>query len=186
MWNVGVEADMVSKMHHEKLDSTNERAKRHIRESLQSEVFVITANEQKYGKGRNPDTKWLSPLNAGIYMSIGIPYDLAAGMITEDWFITERIGHALKWTLRTLTSLHIEQKGVNDLYLNGRKVGGILCEMYKGYLIVGVGINLYRPKRVVSPLNTTAIWLDEVLNRNLIHKQVYERVIADEIIKLVK
>jgi BirA family biotin operon repressor/biotin-[acetyl-CoA-carboxylase] ligase len=147
-------------------------------------IDLIVAQKQTHAYGRNQDTKWYSPAGAGIYMSI-IVREPKGYLVTEDWFITERIGHALKWSLRTLTRLNIEQRGVNDLFVDNRKVGGVLCEIHKGYLIIGIGINLFRPKRVPAPYNKTAIWLDELLRADAISVKYYIDSILNEVVRLV-
>lgn len=36
----------------------------------------------------------------------------------------------------------VRVKWPNDLYYRGKKLGGILCESYRGFLLVGVGLNV--------------------------------------------
>ena len=166
------------------IDTTQRRALRYFTEGAEL-PFVITANSQHAAYGHNRDTIWYSPKDAGIYMSIMLPLP-STPLTNEEWFITERIGHAIKWVLRTETHLRIEQRGINDLYLNNRKVGGIVCDIYRGYLIIGIGINVFRPKRVPAPLNKTAIWLNEVLRDEVINMDNLRRAITSEIERLVK
>ena len=38
--------------------------------------------------------------------------------------------------------IHVMVKWPNDLYINGKKVAGMLCEWCRGWLLVGVGVNV--------------------------------------------
>lgn len=57
-------------------------------------------------------------------------------------------------------------KWPNDLYVNGKKVAGMLCEWCRGWLLVGVGVN------VTNSVPNTAAQLDLPL------EHVHARVIA--------
>lgn len=64
--------------------------------------------------------------------------------------------------LDKLTGLPIQVKWPNDLYLNGRKLGGILIESSLigdkvDNLIVGIGINVYQTEFLDSTLNATSL-----------------------------
>lgn len=129
----------------DEIDSTNEEAKRRIANG-QKEDFVLVARMQTAGKGRKGRC-FYSPLDTGIYL-------------TYTHFTEESIEASLKTTVATsvivknsikeATGLDCGIKWVNDLYLNGKKVCGILCECIlkntydndKNALIIGIGINL--------------------------------------------
>ncbi|MBR6915788.1 MAG: hypothetical protein IKN36_05475, partial [Clostridia bacterium] len=43
-------------------------------------------------------------------------------------------------------------KWVNDLYLSGRKIVGILCQKVGAFVLVGVGINVEKPRMIPADL----------------------------------
>ena len=129
----------------DEIDSTNEEAKRRISDG-QKEDFVLVARMQTAGKGRK-GRSFYSPMDTGIYL-------------TYTHFTDDSVEQSLKTTVATsviarnaikeATGLDCGIKWVNDLYLNGKKVCGILCECIlkntydndKNALIIGIGINL--------------------------------------------
>lgn len=118
---------------------------------------VVTADKQTKGEGQNGNI-WWSPEGMGLYASFIVPepkHDTANGLLTS------YIGHAVVSALRAHTHLNIYQMGINDIYLDQRKLGGMLCEIYKGYLIIGIGLNVFRPSKVRKDLLKTAVWLNE-------------------------
>ncbi len=116
----------------EKIDSTNEEAKRvPFRHGL-----CIVAREQTGGKGRR-GKHWLSERDKGLYASFilkPVERNLTLSSLAFGWAVFK--------TLSTLSD-RFYLKWPNDVYINGKKVAGILPEILKDRLIVGVGINLY-------------------------------------------
>ena len=147
---------MTIPFHIETCKSTNDEAKALIDRGFVSPI-VIYADKQTQGRGRNGKS-WWSPEGMGLYASLVTqrPPDAA-----HDIFLTMWLGTAIVRGLRQYTLLDIHQIGVNDIYLDERKLGGILCEIYKERLIVGVGLNLYRPTKVRKDLISSACWLNE-------------------------
>lgn len=115
---------------------------------------VITADKQTRGRGRT-GAAWFSPESCGLYVSF------ITNLTEYHEFMTMWIGSAIVREFRRHTRLDIRQVGINDIYLDQRKLGGVICEVYKNYLIVGVGLNIRRPVKVRKDLLETAIWLDE-------------------------
>ena len=130
------------------VDSTNTWARQHALEGA-SEGTVCIAEGQTAGRGRRGHT-FFSPEGTGLYLSIVLRPAIdpdQAHLLTCSAAVAvaravERIGGdqaAIKW--------------VNDVYLNNRKVAGILTEgsfnMEEGkfdYALVGIGINVRTPK----------------------------------------
>jgi BirA family biotin operon repressor/biotin-[acetyl-CoA-carboxylase] ligase len=137
---------------------------------------VITADTQTAGKGRN-NHKWWSPESAGLYAAFIVP--------VEEYyeFLTMWIGTGIVRELKKYTHLDIKQIGINDIYLDNRKLGGILCEVYKGYLIVGVGLNVICPVLILPELQDRAVWLDEFSADRLLSRAGLLQVLAEAIIK---
>ena len=129
----------------DEIDSTNEEAKRRIKGGA-TEDFVLVARKQTAGKGRK-GRSFYSPKDTGIYLTYTHFTDEAAENVLKVTVVASVI--AAK-TIKDTLNLDCGIKWVNDLYLNGKKVSGTLCEyIFKGTyeneknaVIVGIGINL--------------------------------------------
>lgn len=129
------------------LPSTNRLAKQMALEGALHGTVVI-ADEQTEGRGRN-GRSFYSPQSTGIYMSMVLrPHlDAASAML-----VTTAVAVAV---CRAIDSIHGGPawiKWVNDIYVDGRKVCGILTEGISGFengaiesVIVGIGINFSTP-----------------------------------------
>ncbi len=109
------------------IDSTNAVAK------TKPPFSLIAADRQTLGRGRLGKS-FFSP-EGGIYMSMVMPKKELA---------TIRTAVAVSESLEQFTSQKLQIKWVNDLFSQGRKVAGILCELAEDKIIVGVGININR------------------------------------------
>lgn len=129
----------------DEIDSTNEEAKRRIKKGAQ-EDFVLVARKQTAGKGRK-GRSFYSPKDTGIYLTYTHFTDDAAEDVLKVTVATSVIAAG---TIKDTLNIDCGIKWVNDLYLNGKKVSGTLCEyIFKGTfeneknaVIVGIGINL--------------------------------------------
>lgn len=125
----------------ESVDSTNNLAKKLLLSNAET-PFLIAANNQTGGRGRQGKT-FFSAQNGGIYMTLAV-----SSPELDSTFITAAAAVAVAKTLRDYKNLPFEIKWVNDIYLFGKKVCGILCEAVrepvsntlKGY-VIGIGIN---------------------------------------------
>lgn len=114
----------------DEIDSTNEYAKRILRDAR--EGAVVYAEVQTEGRGRM-GRKWFSP-EGGIYMSVILFPDkpllipVLTGVAICEVFNAYDILLGIKWP--------------NDLLLNEKKVAGILIEIIDNAVIIGMGINL--------------------------------------------
>lgn len=128
------------------VDSTNEIAKKFAINGA-DEGVVITAIRQTAGKGRLGRT-FLSK-KGGVYFSVVLrPHKQAEDIL----FITTAAAVAACRAIEAVSGKKCEIKWVNDIYINGKKVCGILTEGglnadgTLNYAILGVGINLFAPK----------------------------------------
>ncbi len=125
---------------HDLLDSTNSYLKRRA-EGCAGDLCAI-ARAQTGGRGRL-GRSFYSP-DGGLYMS-ALLHDLP-----EDFYryITPAAAVAVAEALEACGSDPAGIKWVNDVYIGGRKVCGILAETVgaaPGAAIVGVGVNLFEP-----------------------------------------
>lgn len=126
-------------------DSTNEEAKRRIKDGAKKD-FVLVARKQTAGKGRK-GRSFYSPKDTGIYLTFTHFTNDSPENVLKVTVATSVI--AAK-TIKDALNIDCGIKWVNDLYLNGKKVSGTLCEYIfkdtyendKNAVIVGIGINL--------------------------------------------
>ncbi|MBQ8850183.1 MAG: biotin--[Clostridia bacterium] len=122
-------------------DSTNTEAKKYAL-SGGSAPSLFVADRQTAGRGRM-GRSFYSPEGTGIYMSLLLP---AHDSLADTLLMTSAAAVAVRRAIRAVTGRETDIKWVNDLYLGGRKVCGILCELIarenEKMIIVGVGINL--------------------------------------------
>ncbi len=120
--------------------STNNDLKSIIKDSREPVFSVVAAGKQTSGRGRL-GRSFLSP-EGGLYFSVAYPL---TGKETNIPFLTLLAGLAVNAAIRELTKTDTLIKWPNDIYLNNKKLGGILTELisFKGLTaVVGIGINL--------------------------------------------
>ncbi len=141
-------------------DSTNTRLKEWAREGRIAAPYVLTADSQTAGRGRL-GRRFVSPPGTGLYMSILIspPENTDAGKITVLAAV------AVCRAIHELTGLQPKIKWVNDLFLRGKKVCGILAERIDEGVIVGIGVNLKTPPVGFPPEAGVAGALDAEVDR---------------------
>ncbi len=107
---------------------------------------VVWADSQTAGRGRG-DHSFASP-KGGIYFSCLLKEKESendqAGYIDagEGQMLTPKAAVAVCKTLEELCGLKPSVKWVNDIFLSGKKVCGILCEHVGNKYIAGIGINI--------------------------------------------
>lgn len=140
-------ADLSHVLWAKSLPSTNDYLKE--RHTQLPHGSIAAADQQTAGKGRR-GRSFYSPQNTGIYISAlyrpEINPDLSAMLTTAGCVVTAR-------AIDKATGIFPGIKWVNDLYIDGRKICGILAEAEfnnvnpaANYLIIGIGINLYPPE----------------------------------------
>lgn len=113
------------------------------------EGTLLVSLEQTAGRGRMGRT-FLSPKQTGIYMSLILRPRMEA---KDALMLTTSVAVAVCETISELTGREAGIKWVNDIFLDGRKVCGILTEASidfetQGleYAVVGLGVNLSEPQ----------------------------------------
>ena len=121
-------------------ESTNNDLKNIIKQSDAPVFSAVTAERQLSGRGRL-GRSFLSP-SGGLYFSLAYPL---TGDEKNIPFLTLLAGLAVSDAINELTGAATLIKWPNDIYLGGRKLGGILTELIscRGLTaVVGIGINL--------------------------------------------
>ena len=126
------------------IDSTNEESLRRIKRGERG-GFLIASSAQSAGRGRRGRT-WLSSANAGLYMSLALPFPAAITNLQALSLVTALCVHE---ALKSLYSLELQLKWPNDLLAENKKLAGILLErqqVEEGAIIVfGIGVNVDIP-----------------------------------------
>lgn len=143
--------DIISKFNFinlEKIDSTNNFLKKN-REIL-PDLTVVTADLQTAGRGRMGKS-FCSPRGTGAYFSLLLKNNISVEISKH---LTVMAAVAVLEELKTVTDRDVKIKWVNDVYIDGKKVCGILTEgavnPQKGtlnYAVIGIGINLKTPEK---------------------------------------
>jgi len=124
------------------LASTNDYAKKYLAQN--NESALIICEEQTKGRGRY-DRKFYSPKNKGIYMSILLNRNFE---IPSPTLLTVSAAVAVRRAISELYSFTVDIKWVNDIFIFGKKLGGILTEGVTNFesgeiesVIIGIGLN---------------------------------------------
>ena len=132
------------------IDSTNLEIKRRVK-SGDFSSNVLIADEQTAGRGRLGRT-FESPDKTGLYMSLLIKVDFNT---EETILITSAAAVAVARAIRNQTGREALIKWVNDIYIDNKKVCGILAEAVTSpdnetYIILGIGVNISTKKENFS------------------------------------
>jgi BirA family biotin operon repressor/biotin-[acetyl-CoA-carboxylase] ligase len=133
------------------VDSTNRQAREQCLRGAK-EGTVVLAESQSAGKGRL-GRQWQSPAGTNLYASIILRPSISAASAPQ---IPLLAGVAGANALARATGLDARLKWPNDIFVHGKKVGGILSEMEAEgnrirFIILGVGVNVNWPKEDIPP-----------------------------------
>lgn len=122
------------------IDSTNTHARRLIANGDIQNDTLLVAHTQTAGKGRL-GRQFFSPVGSGLYMTLVCPLPQIPPHITPAAAVATALA------LENLIHRSVDIKWVNDLYLEERKICGILAETILSpqgevYILMGIGINI--------------------------------------------
>lgn len=142
-----LESDLFDIEVYDVVDSTNLMLKIEA-EDGGCEGRVIVAEHQTHGRGRR-GRSFYSPKNTGVYMSLLLRPKLSA---YESLSITTCAAVAVAEAIEMNSEKQAKIKWVNDIFVDDRKVSGILTEASIDlesaglkYAILGIGINVFTP-----------------------------------------
>lgn len=142
-----IRTDGIEILHLSSCSSTNTTLKELAEKGAPSKTAVI-ADSQSAGRGRLGKS-FFSPDGCGLYMSILLRPDLAPENALE---ITTAAAVSTLRVIERYTTGKVGIKWVNDIYIDMKKVCGILTEssinVEQGklnYAVLGIGLNLYMP-----------------------------------------
>lgn len=149
----------------DELASTNETLLA-VTDLMPGRADVCLAEFQTEGRGRR-GRRWLAPFGSGICLSVGwcfaeLPPQLSA--------LSLAVGVAVRRALSGLGIDGVQLKWPNDVLWQGRKLGGILCELRieaagPAYVVIGLGLNLRLSPTLRATIAETGIEvasLDEI------------------------
>jgi BirA family transcriptional regulator, biotin operon repressor / biotin---[acetyl-CoA-carboxylase] ligase len=118
------------RVHHRLTDSTNERAKL-LAAAGAPHGTLVSADEQTAGRGRQ-GRAWTAPPRSAVLMSL---------VLRE---LDERLPLTAAVALCEALPVEAAVKWPNDVWIEGRKVAGILVEgrPQEGWAVLGVGVNV--------------------------------------------
>lgn len=166
------------RVHHRRVDSTNERA-RSLAAAGAPHGALVTADEQTAGRGRQ-GRAWSAPPGSAVLMSLvlrdlGEALPLAAAVAVCEAL---PLPAAIKWP--------------NDIWIDGRKLAGILVEgrPQEGWAVLGIGVNV-ATEEFPEALGETAtslrlegveIGVEEILERVLVELDRWLSRPTDEVL----
>ena len=117
------------------VDSTNTEAKRLLNAGYRGN-FLVVADEQTAGRGRQ-GKQFYSPRSTGIYMTVVVHH---GRRLQDAVSVTTAAGVAVCRAIEELTDKLPQIKWVNDVYIDDKKICGILTEA-----VVGMESGVARP-----------------------------------------
>lgn len=165
---------LFNKIHYfSNLDSTNSHVKKNL--PVYNTGDIILADMQTEGRGRQ-GKKWVSSSGEGLYFSI---------LLKNNWnlkklnFLTLVIATSIDKALKDL-GFNSEIKWPNDIYINDRKVAGVLVENIIDSFnntIIGIGVNInnrsFNPELIDK---ATSLYLE---SESIIREEVLDSILTN-------
>jgi BirA family biotin operon repressor/biotin-[acetyl-CoA-carboxylase] ligase len=145
---------------------------------------VATCEKQTHGKGRRGN-HWVSPFGQNIYCTVGILKSIKPANLGLLSIVT---GLAISIALNNFGYKAVKLKWPNDLYHQGKKLGGILIESRpvkddEYFLAIGFGINVDMSNEALAAIEPAATCLNlmgsKLLTRNQILLETVSQVLKD-------
>jgi len=168
----------------DEIGSTNDYL---LKNSKEGKFALCLSESQTKGRGRN-SKQWQSPKYENIYMSLSFftehdlnffsSFSLVAAISVHKALIKHQIKSEIKWP--------------NDIYINSKKVGGILIETINkntsNVVVVGIGLNVFMKNNLEIDREWTSLTLEnekmtfdrniiipDIANELIINKKVFEK-----------
>jgi len=177
---------------YEELESTNDYL---IEFANPNKYCLCVAESQTKGRGRNLK-RWQSPKYENIYMSLSFSsnhqlknfssFSLVSALAVHNVLMRQNIFTEIKWP--------------NDIFLNEKKIGGILIETLsrgeENLIVVGIGLNVFMENNSEIERDWTSLKLEfenieidrneiisEIANEVLLLKSNFEKKGFDDFVK---
>lgn len=145
---------------------------------------AVAADMQTMGRGRLGRT-FVSPAGTGLYLSVILRPEIE---LEATAMMTTAASVAVAEAVEKLTGSAAQIKWVNDVYLNGKKICGILTEASLGlemksldYAVIGIGVNVRSVRgKFDSELIKTASSIEDetglIIDRNALCAAILDRL----------
>jgi BirA family biotin operon repressor/biotin-[acetyl-CoA-carboxylase] ligase len=140
------------RVHHRLTDSTSARA-RELALAGAPDGTIVTAGEQSAGRGRQGRT-WSAPPGRALLMSA-----IVRDLTRHDALLPLAVPVAVAQACDAFAGTRCGIKWPNDIWVDGRKLSGILLEgrPQEGWAVIGIGLNVgTRPNELLDELRATA------------------------------
>lgn len=167
---------------HEALESTSATAAEIAADQNQTFPFLVIAQRQTKGRGRRGRT-WASP-EGNIYFTLALSSNQVSGPRSQEGALplSLHVALSLQNSIRELCGLHVRIKWPNDLFMEGAKLGGILCETIQAmdsnqsYVLVGIGLNVHCSP--VVDAGVSVISIDQAKNNHHLSQKINAKQLA--------
>ena len=145
------------------------------------EGLVVFAEHQTAGRGQHGN-RWDSVTHKGLWFSILLRPKIEIG---ESARLTTWTAETIANTIREQFSLKAKVKPPNDVYVDGRKVAGVLVEMRAQknaphLAIAGIGINVnHAPEDFPEEIRSRATSLAMTMNRQVNREKLAITLLRD-------
>jgi len=166
-------------------DSTNSQLMQKLKDGVVPEKgSVLVAEAQTAGRGRR-GKQWFSPFGCNLYFSMY--WQLEQG-IQAAMGLSLVVGLAVAKVLQQQWQLPVRLKWPNDLYIEHKKLGGILVELAgqthaQCDVVIGLGLNIRMPdqtdKAVDQPWADLTSALGKAVDRNLLVALLQHQLVLD-------
>lgn len=163
----------------ESTSSTNDIAAQHGRAG-EPEGLAVFAESQTGGRGRL-GRRWESESHQGLYFSLLLRPEIER----HDWtHLTTWAAVAVARAIESIVSCEAKIKWPNDIYLDGKKAVGILCEAHTDqfanpFAIVGIGVNVNQvqfPAEIASIATSLRLVSGKKIDRRDLVQQIFEQL----------
>jgi len=170
---------------HDQIDSTN----RYLVERSQNNALsgsVCFAEYQTAGKGRR-GRQWVSPYGSNIYLSILWRFQQGPAAISG---LSLAIGVAVIRALKQHQIHDIGLKWPNDIYSQGKKLGGILVEVSGETdgpcsAVIGLGLNLFLPETEAESITQAWTDLSKVTGQNQLFRNKLAGTLLNHLLPVI-
>ncbi|MFO1376461.1 MAG: biotin--[acetyl-CoA-carboxylase] ligase [Steroidobacteraceae bacterium] len=148
---------------------------------------LCVAEHQSSGRGRR-GRNWLAPLASGLCLSVSWSFTGFSGQIAA---LSLVVGVATAMALESLNIPGVMLKWPNDLWVNDRKLGGILVEMRaeaagSAFVVIGIGLNVDLPAAVrtailqegVPAIDLREVWSNPGTSRTLLAARIVSQLLG--------
>ncbi len=145
------------------LDSTNSEAERLLQKNKIPEGSIVYAKKQNKGRGQM-GSQWLS--GAGLNLTISLILYPKIDFPKEQFLLNQIISLGIRDCLDILELKNVSIKWPNDIYINDKKISGILIQnsisgKKISHSIIGIGLNVNQSGFEYGAGNPTSIFIEK-------------------------